>query len=362
MSKLLMTPGPTNIPTEVQNILGQDMIHHRFDDFHKVMENLNEKLKKIFFTKNDVYTMTCSGTGVMETAVVNLFSKGEKVAIINVGNFGKRFVQICQVYGLEVIELEYNWGETYNLEDVKKIISENSDLKGIFVTHSETSTGVLNNIKALGELTKNSDILLVVDVISGMIVNEFKFDEWNVDCAVAGSQKGFLLPPGIAFVAISDKAKKAIYKSDLPKFYFDLKQAIKYYNEKKETPWTPAIPIIRAAEVACDILLKEGIENIQARHTKLRKYVEDEVQKLGFKLFVKNPEARGNTLVTVYREDSLDLSKLRNYIDNKYNITIAGGQGKYAGKILRFGCLGLLTIQDFKNLFEIIKKYLEENN
>ena len=223
-SKLLLTPGPTNIPEEYLEIFGKDTIHHRTPEFRRIMKENNENLKKVFKTKNDVAVITSSGTGSMETAVVNFFSKGDKVLAINTGYFGDRFRKIAEIYGLNVINLQYEFGESYNLDDVKKVISENPDLKGILATHSETSVGILNDIKSLGDLTKNTDILLIVDTISGLVVNEFDFDGWHVDVAIAGSQKAFLIPPGLSFVAISDKAKKAMEVSDLPKYYFDLKQ------------------------------------------------------------------------------------------------------------------------------------------
>ena len=234
-SKLLLTPGPTNIPEEYLEILGNDIIHHRTPEFRRIMKENNENLKKVFkTTQNDVAVLTSSGTGSMETAIVNFFSKGDKVLAVNTGYFGDRFRKIAEIYGLNVINLQYEFGESYKLEDVKKVISENPDLKGILATHSETSVGILNDIKSLGDLTKNTEILLVVDTISGLVVNEFNFDEWHVDVAIAGSQKAFLIPPGLAFVAISDKAKKAMETSDLPKYYFDLKQYIKYFEEGRE--------------------------------------------------------------------------------------------------------------------------------
>ena len=175
-SKLLLTPGPTNIPERYLKIFGEDIIHHRTPEFRGILKENNENLKKVFKTKNDVYTLTTSGTGAMEAAVVNFFSKGEKVLVINTGYFGERFAKIAEIYGLDVINLKYEFGDGYELDDVKKILSENPDLKGILSTHSETAVGILNDIKALGELTKDTDILLVVDTISGLVANDFDFD------------------------------------------------------------------------------------------------------------------------------------------------------------------------------------------
>lgn len=357
MKKLLMTPGPTNVPEVIRKKMAEDVIHHRMTDYKKLFTEVSEDLKHFFKTKQEVLTLTCSGTGVMESAVVNLFSKKDKVLVINTGNFGQRFVEIGTTYELDVIDLKYEWGSTYNLEDVKEIILKNKDLKGIFVTHSETSTGVLNDIQILGELTKPTNILLVVDSVSGMVVNPLEFDNWSLDCVIAGSQKGFLLPPGLAFVALSEKAKKAMENSNLPKFYFDLKKYIKFLKEKQQNPYTPAITLIVGLKCACDLLLEEGLDSIQTKHTKLRKYLGEELINLGFEYFVKDEKARGNTLVAVTHPQIENLDEFRSAID-KNGVSIAGGQGNYAGKLLRIGCLGKIDKDDIDRTIEEIKKKL----
>lgn len=357
MEKILFTPGPTNVPEDIRKELAKDMIHHRMADFAEVMKNLTKNLSKIFETKEEVLTLTCSGTGVMEASIVNLCSKGDKILVINAGNFGKRFKLIGETYGLEVIELVYDWGKSYKVEDVKKVIAENPDLKGIFIQYSETSTGVLHNVEELGKLTKDTDILLVVDVISGLVVNEFKFDDWNVDCAIAGSQKGFLLPPGLAFLALSQKGKKALETSTLPKFYFDLKKAYASL-EKGQTPWTPAIGLIIAADYACKKILETGLESLQVHARGLRDAMEKEFLALGFEYFVEAEESRGNTLIALTGGDKIDTEAVRKELDSKYHLSVAGGQGAYAGKIMRVGTLGELTQEDVANLIKAVKEIL----
>ncbi len=357
MKKLLMTPGPTNVPKEIRNKMAEDVIHHRMTDYKKLFSEVSEDLKKIFKTKQDVITLTCSGTGVMEASVVNLFSRKEKVLVINTGYFGQRFVELTTTYGLDVLELKYDWGSTYDIEDVKKIILTNPDLKGIFITHSETSTGVLNNLQKIGALTKNTDILLVVDSVSGMVVNPLEFDDWSLDCVIAGSQKGFLLPPGLAFIALSEKAKKAMMNSNFPKFYFDFKKYIKFLKEQKQSPYTPAITLVVGLKTACELILKEGLDSIQKKHTKLPQYLGEELSKLGFEYFVKDKKARGNTLVAVTHPKIKDMDKLREEVD-KSGVSIAGGQGDYVGKVLRIGCLGNITKIDIDRTIKEIKKNL----
>ena len=212
--KHLFAPGPTNVPDSIRREVARDLIHHVTPEYAELLWRITDKLKQIFKTNKYVLSTTATGSAGMEASIVNFFSQGEKVIILNTGNFGNRYVEICRTYKLDVIELKYEWGKAYKIEDVKKALAENPDVKGIIVNHSETSTGVLNDIRPLGEITKDTDMLLIVDAISGLILNEFEFDKWGVDCAVAASQKGFLLPPGLIYFAISEKAKKAMESSD----------------------------------------------------------------------------------------------------------------------------------------------------
>ncbi len=358
MNKLLLTPGPTNIPERYLEILGKDIIHHRTPAFRKILQECNENLKKIFKSKNDVSIITSSGTGVMEAAIVNFFSKGDKILVINTGYFGERFKKIGEIYGLTVINLEYEFGKSYKLEDVKKILDENVDLKGILATHSETSVGILNDIKALGELTKGKDILLVVDTISGLVANDFDFDGWNIDVAVAGSQKAFLIPPGLSFVTLSDKAKKAMQKSDLPKYYFSIKQYDKYFTELAETPYTPAINLILALHRSLKDIIEKGVENIIKEKYELRKLIEEKAQHLGFSLLVREEENRTNTLVSIYKE-GISIKGVINTLEDK-GYTVTGGKGKYAESLMRIGILGEISKEQINDFFVIFEEEVKK--
>ena len=361
-SKLLLTPGPTNIPERYLKIFGEDIIHHRTPEFRRILKESNENLKKVFKTKNDVAVITSSGTGAMEAAIVNFFSKGDKVIVINTGYFGERFRKISEIYGLNVINLGYEFGDGYKLEDVKKALAENTDVKGILVTHSETSVGILNDVKALGELTKDTDMLLVVDTISGLVANDFDFDGWHVDVAIAGSQKAFLIPPGLSFIAISDKAKKAMEKSDLPKYYFSIKQYQKYFDESSETPYTPAIALILALHESLKDLINKGIDTTIKEKYELRKLIEEKAQNIGFNLLVKEEKNRTNTLVSVYREGVIIKDIINALEDQGYTVT--GGKGKYGERLIRIRIMGQITkeqINDFFILIEIeLKKQIGE--
>ena len=356
--KLLLTPGPTNIPERYLNVLGDDIIHHRTPKFREILKENNENLKKVFKTKNDIYSITSSGTGSMETAVVNFFSKGDKVIVINTGYFGERFRKISEIYGLNVINLGYEFGEGYKIEDVKKALSENKDIKGILVTHSETSVGILNDIKSLGELTKDNDILLVVDTISGLVANDFDFDGWNIDVAIAASQKAFLIPPGLSFVAISDKAKKAMEKSNLPKYYFSIKEYQKYFEDFFETPYTPAISLILALNKSLKDLINKGIENSIKEKYELRKLIEEKAQNLGFNLLVKEEKNRTNTLVSIYKEGII-IKDIINALENE-GYTVTGGKGKFGDSLMRIGILGEISKEQINDFFILFEKELKK--
>lgn len=356
--KLLLTPGPTNIPERYLKIFGEDIIHHRTPEFRRILKESNENLKKVFKTKNDVAVITSSGTGAMEAAVVNFFSKGDKVIVINTGYFGERFRKISEIYGLNVINLGYEFGDGYKLEDVKKALAENPDVKGILVTHSETSVGILNDVKALGELTKDTDMLLVVDTISGLVANDFDFDGWHVDVAIAGSQKAFLIPPGLSFLAISDKAKKAMEKSDLPKYYFSIKQYQKYFDESSETPYTPAIALIIVLHESLKDLINKGIDTTIKEKYELRKLIEEKAQNLGFNLLVKEEKNRTNTLVSVYREGVI-IKDIINALEEQ-GYTVTGGKGKYGESLMRIGILGEITKEQINDFFILFEKELKK--
>ena len=357
-SKLLLTPGPTNIPERYLKIFGEDIIHHRTPEFRRILKESNENLKKVFKTKNDVAVITSSGTGAMEAAIVNFFSEGDKVIVINTGYFGERFRKISEIYGLNVINLGYEFGDGYKLEDVKKALAENTDVKGILVTHSETSVGILNDVKALGELTKDTDMLLVVDTISGLVANDFDFDGWHVDVAIAGSQKAFLIPPGLSFIAISDKAKKAMEKSDLPKYYFSIKQYQKYFDESSETPYTPAIALILALHESLKDLINKGIDTTIKEKYELRKLIEEKARNIGFNLLVKEEKNRTNTLVSVYREGVIIKDIINALEDQGYTVT--GGKGKYGESLMRIGILGEITKEQINDFFILFEKELKK--
>ncbi len=359
MKNLLMTPGPTPVPEEARLIMAKEMIHHRTDSYSCIFGEMSENLKYVFQTSRDVMTLTSSGTGAMEAAVVNLFSEGDKIAVFSVGNFGDRFIEISKQYKLNVIEKKYDWGTAAKVEDLKKLIEEEKELKGVFITHSETSTGVVNDIKSFGEVIRNTDVLLIVDAVSGLGANELKMDDWGVDCIVSGSQKGIMAPPGLAFAVISEKAEKALDTAKLPKFYFSFKKHLKMIKDN-QTPWTPAINLTMSVNESLKIIKKEGLENVIERHKFMREATAEGVKALGLEFFVKDEKARGNSVTAVYAPEGINGDKVNKIMKDKHGVVIAGGQGNIKGKVFRIGHLGYVDKLDLIMTFSALEMTLKE--
>jgi len=343
----IMTPGPVPISEEVLMEHGRPLVHHRSPEFSKIFIEVTDKLKKFMQTSNDVLVLTSSGTGAMETAVTNAFSVGDKVLVINVGNFGERFKKISVKFGLNVIALDYEWGDNANPADVKKSLDENPDIKGVMVQHSETSTGVINDIEAISKVVKGYPALMIVDAISGIGASELKVDEWSLDIVCGGSQKALSAPTGISFISMSPRAWEAVEKSNIPKFYFDLTAAKKYAEKSPpQTPWTPGISIIVAMNKALDMFFEEGRENVYKRHRTLALAVQRACEKLGLELLVKDPGKRGVSVTSINVPEGIDGKLLTKTMRVKYGVTVAGGQGKLTGLIFRIGHLGYVGIFD----------------
>lgn len=361
MSKKLFTPGPSNVPQNIRVQLAKDIIHHRMKDFHKILYGVTDKLKKVFHSSGKMLILTSSGTGAMESSIVNLFSKGDEVLVINTGFFGDRFIQISEAYDLTVHHLDYEWGKSFNLDEVKEMINKNPKIKGVFVTHHETSTGVVNPLKELGEFIATTKAILIADCISGMIAHPFYFDEWHIDCALASSQKGFALPPGLAFVSLSEKALKLMSQSNLPKYYFNYQKYFDYFK-KGETPYTPAISLVIALDMALTEIICKSIESIVEEKIAIRHYLEQKLIDLGFKLFIEDESIRGNVLVPVLKgnHSQLNLTKLVEYLDERYNIQVSKGQGHLTNDMLRVGIISDFSIEDIDELICRLVEYMNK--
>ncbi len=338
----LMSPGPTPVPEKVLLRMADTIIHHRTPQFGNILKDVNSKIKKVFSTKNPVFIFASSGTGAMEASVTGLLSKGDKALIINGGKFGERFGKICQAYGVKTVDYDVTWGESASPEIVKKLLKENPDIKAVYGTLCETSTGVVNDIKKIGEVVSVTDAVFVVDAISGLLADEFRPDDWGVDVVVCGSQKGFMLPPGLAFLSLGPKAEKLVEKSNLPKFYFDLKAA-KKSHAKDDTPWTPAVSLITGLDSVLDMVLAEGLDNVLTRHARLARATREAVKAIGLEVFSKSPS---NAVTAVKVPEGFDGTVLVKKMRDEQSITIAGGQSELKGKIFRIAHLGYMDEYD----------------
>ncbi len=336
----LIAPGPTPVPESALSKAAEPIIHHRTPKFSAIFRKVSEELKYVFQTQNDVYIFTSSGTGAMEAAVVNVMKKGKKAIVVRGGKFGERWGEICEAYGIDYVPVDIEWGDVVEVEHIKKAIEENPDTIAVYTTLSETSTGVVYDIKALGEFLKDKPQILVVDAISGLGAVEFYQDDWHVDIVVAGSQKGLMIPPGLAFLSASEKAWKYIEESDLPKYYWDLK-AMKKNLAKDTTPFTPGISLIMQLNEALEIIKKEGLDNIIARHKKLGEATRAGVVAMGLELFPKR--GAGNVCTAVKVPEGIDGVKLLKLLREEYGVTLAGGQAHLKGKIVRIAHLGYMT-------------------
>jgi aspartate aminotransferase-like enzyme len=353
---VLLTPGPTQVPEEVLASASLPIMHHRTPQFEAIFGEAAENLKYIFQTENPVIMLTSSGTGALESSVINLCSPGDKVIAVNGGKFGERWIELCQAYNLDLVEIKIPWHRTVKPEEIEKALQDNPDAKAVFTTLSETSSGGVTDIEGIAKLTRSSSVILVVDAVSGLGVTPLYTDKWGIDVVVSGSQKGFMLPPGLAFITMNEKARKAMETSTLPKYYFDLKKAFKT-AEKNTTPWTPAISIIVQLNMALQMMKEEGIENVYARHHKLSEAIREGVKALGLTLY---NEDTGDCCIAVNIPEGVDGGKFVKLARDKYQVTFAGGQGSLKGKIFRISAMGNVGPNDVILGLATIERVLAE--
>ncbi|OGC23264.1 class V aminotransferase [candidate division WOR-1 bacterium RIFOXYB2_FULL_42_35] len=342
LKQYLMIPGPTPIPTEILSAMSHEMIGHRGPVFSKILAEVIEGLKWAYQTKNDVMVFPCSGTGGMETAVVNTLSAGDKALFVNIGNFGDRWIKIAKTYGVDAIDLKVERGTAC---DPKVLAAElakdsNKEIKAVFMQQNETSTGVINDVKALAAVVRKShpDVLILVDAVSGLLTADLKSDDWDLDVVVSGSQKAFMVPPGIAAVSMSKRAWKAYESSTLPKHYWDIKVQ-KKFADKGQTYTTPPESIIFGMHKAVEMLKKEGLENIFERHAENKKIVRAGLKGVGCKLLADDV-CSSPAVTAIFPPDGVDAEKVRSEMRNRFGVELAPGQGDLKGKIFRIGHLG----------------------
>jgi len=336
----LLTPGPTPIPPEVAQKESLPILHHRTSEFGEIFNEVIEGLKYVFQTKEDCFLLSSSGTGAMESAVANLISPQDDVLVASCGNFGDRWEKICKIYKANVTKIDAEWGTAVNPQEIKDKLEKNRNIKAVFTTHTETSTGVVNDLKTIGEIVSKTSAVLVIDAISGLAGQPLFKDEWKLDVVVSGSQKGLMCAPGLSFIAINQKAWNLVEKSTSPRFYFDYK-LMKKSIPKKETPFTPAVSLIVALAEAIRIIKKEELENIFKNIEKLAKATRAGVKALNLELFAKE-EVACNVLTSAKLPENIEGDKLVGDLRKEFGISIAGGQDKLKGKIFRIAHMGFI--------------------
>jgi aspartate aminotransferase-like enzyme len=352
----LRTPGPTPCPPQVMEALGRQMIDHRGPEAAATIKRLTAGLKRAFQTQNDVVILTASGTGGLEAAVVNTISPGDNVLAVSVGVFGDRFASIAQTYGARVSRLSFEAGQAADPARIEQALAADPSISAVLVTHNETSTSVTNPLEPIAAAVRAADRLLLVDAISSMGSIPVATDGWGLDVVVSGSQKGWMVPPGLAFLSMSPRAGPAHGRCTAPRFYFD---AARHRDsaEKGQTPWTPALSLFFALDVALEMLEREGWESVFERHARIAEFTRRGVRELGLELLA-DPRFASNTVTAVRAPEGVDVSALRRLLREEYGVVLAGGQGPLQGKIVRIGHLGLVSEDDISEALSALGKAL----
>ncbi len=339
MKKRLLTPGPAPVPEETLLELARPLVYHRTPEFRQLLAEVEKDLRYVFQTEHPVIPLTSSGTGALEAAVANCLPAGSKAICLIAGKFGERWRNLCKAFGVEAVEVTVSPGEAVRPEQLARALAEHPDAAGVCCTLSETSTGVAHDVAAFGRLVAPTSALLLVDAISGLGAMECRVDQWHIDLCAAGSQKAFMMPPGLAFLSVGPRAWDRIERNPAPRtFYFDLKKA-RAKLETSDTPFTPAHTLIAALRLSLKRIRAEGLENIWARQARTAAAARAGFQALGLELFA-NPPADGLTVVRVPAE--LDGVALLGRLEKKYGLKLAGGQEQLRGKILRLGHMGYI--------------------
>ena len=356
----LMIPGPTPVPENVLSCMSKHPIGHRSGDFQEIVKKTTEQLKWLHQTTADVLTITGSGTAAMEAGIINTLSKGDQVICGDNGKFGERWVKVAKAYGLDVKVVKASWGQPLDPNQFRKILEEDikKNIKAVILTHSETSTGVINDLKSINKEVKNhGKAITIADCVTSLGACNIPMDEWGIDVIASGSQKGYMIPPGLSFVAMSKRAWEANAISDLPKFYLDLKPYLKTVN-KNSNPFTPAINLYFALEASLTMMQKEGLNNICNRHARHRKATQAGMKAMGLKLFAK--EGFGSPAITAVHPENIDAENIRKLIKNNFDILLAGGQDHLKGKIFRIGHLGFVNDRDIVSVVGALESTLDK--
>jgi aspartate aminotransferase-like enzyme len=354
----LRIPGPTPIPDRVARAMSRPMVDHRGPEFAEILREVVSGVARVFGTENDLLAYTASGSGGLEAAVANVVSPGDKVVACISGSFGERFAAIAHGYGCEVVRLEVEWGQPVEAADLEAVLEANPDAGVVLLTHNETSTGLTNPLPSLVATCRKAQRLVLVDGVSSVSSIPIEVDANSIDVAVTASQKGFMAPPGLAFLTVSERAWKRYERATAPRFYFDWKQTKKAVEEGS-TPFTPALSVFYAVQEGLRMLEEEGLENVYQRHRRLAAAVATGLEAMGFDLFAAEGY-RSAVVTAALPPDGLDVSAFRKQLRTKYGVVVGGGQGKMKGRLVRVGHLGAVQDGDMVQVLWSIEQALED--
>lgn len=355
----LRLPGPTPVPDDVFQAMNKQMIDHRGVEFAALITRVGDNLKRAFETTNDVFVLTSSGTGGMEAAIVNTLSPGQRVLAISVGNFGDRFSRIAKAYGASVNDLKFPEGEAADPDAIRQALKDDPDITAVLVTHNETSTGITNDMETIAGVVKGEfDKLLLVDAISSLGSIRLLVDEWKLDVVCAGSQKGWMCPPGLAMISFSERAWEASKTSTMPKFYFNITEA-KTAHGKGQTPWTPAVSLLFGLDYAVRKMLARGdMEEVYEFHRDIADYTRKGLKALGLDLVAKDDKHASNTVTACFVPEGITDEALLSTLRDDYDIIAAEGRGLLTGRVFRIGHMGYVSKEDIDNVFDALKDAL----
>ncbi|NIS62729.1 MAG: aminotransferase class V-fold PLP-dependent enzyme [Proteobacteria bacterium] len=356
--KYLFSPGPTMLPQDIMLKMAEPIMHHREAEYEAIFEEVREGLKYLFQTENEVLVFASSGTGAMEGAVANLLSSGDKALVVRGGKFGQRWEEICNVYGVEVRPIDVEWEEAVDPEVIEDSLKEDPSIRAVFTQATETSTGVVHPIQEIAEITgRYEETAIVVDAITGIGAIDIPMDAWNVDVVISGSQKALMLPPGLSFVALSEKAWNFVDRSDLPKYYFDFRKQLES-AKKNQSTFTPAITLVIGLRESLRKIRREGLKALFARHDLLARATREAVKALGLELFAA--ESPSNALTAVKIPEDIGANEIKSRFFEEYGITVAGGQDQAKGKIIRIAHLGYYGRLDVIMVISALEMLLKE--
>ena len=355
----LMIPGPTPVPETVLKAMGRHPIGHRSGEFQAIVRRTTDQLKWLHQTSGDVLVITGSGTAAMEAGIINTLSRGDRVLCGDNGKFGERWVKVARAYGLMVEVIKAEWGQPLDSEAFRSALEADTDklIKAVILTHSETSTGVINDLETIARHVKaHGTALTIADCVTSLGATDVPMDNWGIDVIASGSQKGYMLPPGLSFVAMGDRAWEAYERSDLPKFYLDLGPYRKT-AAKDSNPFTPAVNLYFGLEAALDMMQKEGLEAIFHRHSRHRAAAQAGMTAIGLPLFAAT--GHGSPAITAVAPEGIDAEQIRKAVKERFDILLAGGQDHLKGKVFRIGHLGFVCDRDVLTAVSAIEATLQ---